>query len=456
MADEYIRIPPDGAGKRTHAASYTTSSGTAIYRPIYLLGDEENPTYTQRIDKKGQAFFRYAEGEQQFTASGSAEVAQNVVTYEYSPEYDDLPNDFGDDVAGTSTIEKHTYLKNVVMTTGTTISDSAIRTSHTYAKSAIGSNLFITFHMEMGDTGKENLVRRWGYFDTSTGAYFSLESLVKYIGIRYVDGSGIIHDDKYGQAEWTEDALDGTGISGYDLNADGYPVRWWISLEYGGGKIRFGIYDTDGDRILVHTYKNYTGPTSLPLRFEQYNTDTTLSISQMYVGTCSIQTNAHIEPRGRVFASDPGAAVTIPCGVTVPFMSIKMLSTYKSRTNRMIACPRSLSFYSSSSACMFKVIKNATIMLGATWAYNTDDESSMIGDATTMLTSGGSVVAEFLVSSSGIVNLDLTPYFTWNKEYLRLHANATDSDYYTLVVRGLNSLGTYTNVFLSLIWEEIT
>jgi hypothetical protein len=97
-------------------------------------------------------------------------------------------------------------------------------------------------------------------------------------------------------------------------------------------------------------------------------------------------------------------------------------------------------------------VKNPTVVSG-TPTFASVDALSPIEFTTTSgvsTISGGTTVATFFVGAGG-VDLDLAPYFGYNKDYLSYPLTAVAGD--TLYVFAQSSSGT-ANVSAALTWEE--
>jgi len=88
----YIRVPPDGAGKKVYTLTQTVS-GESVEAQVTHISDSTNPTQFLSIDNKGSASVRFAEGQPPLAGFGYLKVADQRVlgVYESSQgSYDDL------------------------------------------------------------------------------------------------------------------------------------------------------------------------------------------------------------------------------------------------------------------------------------------------------------------------------------------------------------------------------
>jgi hypothetical protein len=132
-------------------------------------------------------------------------------------------------------------------------------------------------------------------------------------------------------------------------------------------------------------------------------------------------------------------------------LGLRTKNTINSIRNRMQVYPTRLGIGADARVTV-KLIKNPTVV-SSTPSFASVDTLSPIEFTTSSgvnTVSGGTVVATFFVGNGG-VDLDLAPYFGYNKDYLSypLAANAGD----TLYVFAQSATGT-SNASAALTWEE--
>ena len=141
-------------------------------------------------------------------------------------------------------------------------------------------------------------------------------------------------------------------------------------------------------------------------------------------------------------------AVTVS-GTTL--LALRTRNTINSIRNRMQVYPTRLGIGTDARATVF-LIKNPTTVSG-TPSFTSADTLSPIEFTTSSgvnTVSGGTTVATFFVGVGG-VDIDLAPYFGYNKDYLSYPLTATAGD--TLYVFARSATGT-ANMSASLTWEE--
>jgi hypothetical protein len=132
-------------------------------------------------------------------------------------------------------------------------------------------------------------------------------------------------------------------------------------------------------------------------------------------------------------------------------LALRTKSTINSIRNRMQVYPTRLGIGTDARAVV-RIIKNPTSTSGAASFTSADTLSPIEFSTSTGVNTitGGIVVATFFVGTGG-VDLDLAPYFGYNKDYLSYPLAATTGD--TLYVFAQSATGT-ANMSAALTWEE--
>jgi hypothetical protein len=132
-------------------------------------------------------------------------------------------------------------------------------------------------------------------------------------------------------------------------------------------------------------------------------------------------------------------------------LALRTKSTINSIRNRMQVYPTRLGIGTDARAVV-RIIKNPTSTSGAATFTSVDTLSPLEFSTSTGVNTitGGITVATFFVGAGG-VDLDLAPYFGYNKDYLSYPLTATTGD--TLYVFAQSATGT-ANMSAALTWEE--
>jgi hypothetical protein len=132
-------------------------------------------------------------------------------------------------------------------------------------------------------------------------------------------------------------------------------------------------------------------------------------------------------------------------------LALRTKNTINSIRNRMQVYPTRLGIGTDARATV-KLIKNPTAVSGTPSFPSADSLSPIEFSLSTGVDTitGGITVATFFVGEGG-VDIDLAPYFGYNKDYLSYPLTATTGD--TLYVFAQSSTGT-ANMSGALTWEE--
>jgi hypothetical protein len=168
----------------------------------------------------------------------------------------------------TYTANKSTVNLNVTEAAGSkTIRQSKRVMSYQPGKSLL---IFNTFVM---NTLTANLKQKVGLFDANNGIFFTADgTTLKIVRRTYTSGAAV--DTEISQSSWNGDILNGTGASGFTLNAAASNILF-IDIEWlGVGAVRVGFV-INGQLITAHTFYNanslttvYMQTANLPIRYE--------------------------------------------------------------------------------------------------------------------------------------------------------------------------------------------
>jgi hypothetical protein len=119
-------------------------------------------------------------------------------------------------------------------------------------------------------------------------------------------------DTKVPQSEWSIDACDGDGVTGYNLNINKIQMAYMDYSWYGAGKIRFGFKDNDGHVKYVHEFLHnnlfdeaYMRSGNLPGRYEVVNGPTlSYAPTLFHWGTSVIMDGTFDDDKAYLFTAD--------------------------------------------------------------------------------------------------------------------------------------------------------
>jgi hypothetical protein len=170
-------------------------------------------------------------------------------------------------------------------------SSKTIRQSNRVMSYQPGKSLLI-FNTFVMNTQTTNLKQKVGLFDANNGIFFQ-DTGTGYQIVRRTYTSGAAVDTEVNQSAWNGDKLDGTGASGFTLNAATSNILF-IDIEWlGVGSVRVGFV-INGQLITAHTFNNanslttvYMQTANLPIRYEIERTGTLAAATYTLQQICS-------------------------------------------------------------------------------------------------------------------------------------------------------------------------
>jgi hypothetical protein len=151
-------------------------------------------------------------------------------------------------------------------------SSKTVRQSNRVMSYQPGKSLLI-FNTFVMNTLTTNLKQKVGLFDANNGIFFTADgTTLKIVRRTYTSGAAV--DTEISQSSWNGDILNGTGASGFTLNAAASNILF-IDIEWlGVGAVRVGFV-INGQLITAHTFYNanslttvYMQTANLPIRYE--------------------------------------------------------------------------------------------------------------------------------------------------------------------------------------------
>lgn len=268
----------------------TTVTSQKIFNPAVSVAGGNNPNHVLSIDKAGSAYVRFTEGEQQLDPKGLTRVSTPTAVMDVKfPGSTNAALAFAT-IVGTASETALAAERILAMDVGTASGDSITKRTNRYAFFQGGFSSIFETSLAVGDTGKTNVVRRWGYYDGSDGLYWELDGTQLYLVVRS-STTGSIVNTRFPQDQWNGDTLDGSTGSANpsSINLDVSMMNYYF-IDFPGstaGKIRFGLFGPDG-RIVAHevffgnnSITNFMRTANLPMTWEQFNSGVSASPSRM-------------------------------------------------------------------------------------------------------------------------------------------------------------------------------
>jgi hypothetical protein len=446
--DSFIQLPPDSTGKKLHTLQDTVGANT-VQTQVFSLGGGNSVSNRQYVDERGQAYTRFAEGSPSMDAFGNLRVSAATVLGAYEYTNGDMADLFTDIIAGNGSITYVPQASHTVLAVDSLATSSASRTTNRYHYYQPGVGNLIIITLALGDSGRANNIREWGYADEENGLLFRVTGTTLQVVLRS-NTSGTVVEEIIDQANWNGDKLNGTGTSGMTIDLTKANFYWIDYAWLGVGPVRFGVLAPDGSRWVCHTFENpnnrigaYMRSGSLPLHFHNYNTGVTGGTSEMKSICAAIYAESSTSYTFWRFADiERLTPVTVTTDTPVLSMRVKAGS-------RVGVYPECLCVHVTGGAVKLNIVDDATLT-GATWAIN--GEGSAEGDIAATGISGGSKFKTFYVPA-GVSNLPIGQFYETNDE--GYHRLADDSDSYTFTLVATKLDGTTVTVGASLQYREL-
>ena len=181
-------------------------------------------------------------------------------------------NLFDESTANGGTVSYTANKSTVNLNVTEAASSKTVRQSNRVMSYQPGKSLLI-FNTFVMNTLTANLKQKVGLFDTNNGIFFTADgTTLKIVRRTYTSGAAV--DTEISQSSWNGDTLNGTGASGFTLNAATSNILF-IDIEWlGVGSVRVGFV-INGQLITAHTFYNanslttvYMQTANLPIRYE--------------------------------------------------------------------------------------------------------------------------------------------------------------------------------------------
>lgn len=431
-----------------------------------VLTDADDPTRNQHVDQYGSAQMTFKDGAPSIGAFGGLTTGETQIIKEYRFAYDGRDSDFYDTTASGATLARDANKGVMLFTNPTTTGASVSRTSHFYHPYVPGIGHRVEMTIQVGDTGKANVTRRWGYYDDDNGIFWELNGTDLRLCLR-TNVTGSVVDAHISSTDFNVDALDGNGESGFDIDVSKANI-FWIDLQWlGAGRVRSGIILSDGSKQVAHVYENanianlpYMKTATLPLRVEQINTGTAASTSELNWSCGVVKHDSKVDIIGPRFSTDSGALTNVQTSDgDLPIMAVRPKTTFNSETNRAIFRFVSLSLGNvgaSNDTIIYRVWATDSTNLtaasfssiGTTSAFEVDTSSTAIANSVL-----AKQIASFMVMQGSTEFIQIqTPV---NVHDVELFLDADGTTQKALVVTADNVGTANTEAWMGVNWMEL-
>lgn len=364
-----------------------------LYTPRLFLSDPDTPGYTQKIDKNGASLSTFTEGTPQFSAFGRMQVAQAQIVGSYTHVLEEHAEKYWTELIGSGTTTHDVDSSSVVFSVGTANGATARRVTNQYHPYIPGTSQLALMTLTVGDTGKENVVREWGYFDDHNGVGFRLNGTTMQVFLRS-DTSGEIVETIVNQAQWSDNRLNNASTSEYILDVSKGNVYWIDMAWLGMGRVRLGVFAPDGRRLTCHSFQNsnsisrpYIRSATLPLTWTIKNTGLAASSSEMRVTCATVVTEtADLNYPGTLIHTSPPAPVPMTSSTEyTPFLSFKAKTLINGKHNNIVGIHETFDWVSIGDAPLhigIFVLPSEDYLIGHRWSENIVPSTMLYVDTT--------------------------------------------------------------------------
>jgi hypothetical protein len=192
-----------------------------------------------------------------------------------------------------------------------------------------GKSLLSLSSFVMAPQSNGNLRQRVGYFGKDNGFYLELSDQL-YV-VQRSNITGTVSNTLVANTSWNYDKLDGTGVSGYNLDITKAQI-FWTDIEWlGVGDVRCGFL-LDRKFVIAHIFKHsnisssaYMTTACLPLRYEIQSLASGGSATANLTQVCStvISEGGQNQPL-RLYSNLCTFSKTVNANTWIPIMSVKL------------------------------------------------------------------------------------------------------------------------------------
>jgi hypothetical protein len=259
-------------------------------------------------------------------------------------------------------------------------------------------------------TAVAGAVVEFGSFDAANGHIYRQKGTNGLFLVQRSSTSGSVAEIEVAQADWSEDKLDGTGLSGITLDATKNFI-FIIDLQFlGMGRVRVG-FDIGGSIIYAHEFKAannldvpYMQTATLPIQV-LITTTGTATTKTAYFKCAAVGSEGGVNIVDAYPMSTPEAIETAASGARTHLMSIRPKTTFETFVNREHFALTSLSFLATGANPVYWEMCIGATNAASTWAdinatYSAFEYTSVRG-AYTNLTSGLVIMSGHISGAGG-------------------------------------------------------
>jgi hypothetical protein len=386
--------------------------------------------------------------------------------YAIDPDFVDVTSGVG----ATVTFERNQAA--AVLSSGISTNGLCIHQTKRYHHYMPGKSQLVYSTFNFG-TEQQNVTKRTGYFDDNDGIFFEQEpnGTLNFVIRSYVTGGIGSTERRIPQSQWNKDKLDGTGVSGFDLDITKTQLFFTDFEWLGVGRVRCG-FSMDGLNIVAHEFYNsnvvstvYMSNPNLPVRCEVRNSGTQVGAGGSFIQICStVMSEGGYTEAGREFSHTTPLRV-VGVGTTVPIIAIRLKNSFKGYPNRATIKLEDITVFSSGANVKYEVVKlrsSIGINTTGTWvSENTESVAEYNQTATGISTDvyfedfmGGYAAGDSQnVQKPSATTAQVQTGPTSKKNFLSQNYYSNDSEIFSVRVTNLGN--DPSNVGVSMRWREI-
>ena len=432
-----------------------------VYTSQINVADAQNPANTQKVDKRGAALTTFPEGTPQFDAFGRMQVSEMLAVGEYYHVGEDQPGKYWNDTANGGQIQYSASTSSITYRTNTVAGSKAYRTTNQYHPYKPATSNLAYISAAVGDIGKANVIREWGYFDDLNGFGFRLNGTTLQVFMRS-DVTGSVVETVVNQMNWNDNILDNSTGSDFVLDITKLNI-YWMDFEWlGAGSVRLGVVTPDGRRITCHQFTNtnsvtnpYMRTATLPLRWGQKNTEISASTSELKVVASAVFTeSSDVQYSGILLhTSPPEPKVLVNSSTYVPFLSFRPKLTLNGYPNRVIGIHEAFDWASIGNAPIhIGIFVNPSTLIGAQWSSNIVPGSMLEVDRSAYeMSQDGTLIESFIVGPNSASRITLGDRL---EKSFELPADGVTQPVFVFAAKVLQG-DTAVSLFYTKYWKEI-
>lgn len=358
-----------------------------------------------------------------------------------------------------------------ILQSGTSSTGYCIHQTKRYHHYMPGKSQLVYSTFNFG-AAQQNVTKRTGYFDDRDGIYFEQapNGTLSFVIRSYVTAGIGTSERRIPQSQWNKDKLDGTGVSGFNLDITKTQLFFTDFEWLGVGRVRCG-FSIDGKNVVAHEFYNanrldsvYMSNPNLPVRCEVRNNGTQVGAGGSFVQICStVMSEGGYTEAGREFSQTTGLRA-VGIGTTVPIIAIRLKNSFKDYPNRATVKLEDITVFSSGSNVKYEVVKlRSSVGINTTGTWVSENSESVVEYNETATGISTSYFEDFMggyaagdsqnVQKPSATTAQIMSGPSSKKNFLSQNFYSNDSEIFS--VRVTNIGNDLANVGVSLRWREI-